>query len=30
MKDGRPAATWEYAVRADGRKFEPREGFRVK
>jgi hypothetical protein len=30
MKDGRPAATWEYAVRADGRRFEPREGFKVK
>jgi Family of unknown function (DUF6152) len=30
MKDGRPAATWEYAVRADGRRLEPREGFRVK
>ena len=31
MKDGRPAAAWEYAVRAsDGRRFDPREGFRVK
>jgi hypothetical protein len=30
MKDGRPAAIWEYAVRADGRKFDPREGFKVK
>jgi hypothetical protein len=31
MKDGRPAATWEYAVRAsDGKKFNPRDGFRVK
>ena len=30
MKDGRPAATWEYAVRADGKRFEPREGFKVK
>ena len=30
MKDGRPAATWEYAVRADGKKFNPREGFAVK
>jgi hypothetical protein len=31
MKDGRPAATWEYAVRQkDGKKFNPREGFRVK
>ena len=30
MKDGKPAATWEYAVRADGKRFEPREGFKVK
>jgi uncharacterized protein DUF6152 len=31
MKDGKPAATWEYAVRAsDGKKFNPREGFAVK
>jgi hypothetical protein len=31
MKDGRPAATWEHAVRAsDGKKFNPRDGFRVK
>jgi hypothetical protein len=30
MNNGSPAATWEYAVRADGKKFEPREGFRVK
>jgi hypothetical protein len=30
MKDGRPAAIWEYAVRADGKKFNPREGFAVK
>ena len=31
MKDGTPAATWEYAVRAsDGKKFNPREGFAVK
>jgi Family of unknown function (DUF6152) len=30
MKDGRPAATWELAVRADGKKFNPREGFAVK
>lgn len=31
MKDGKPAATWEYAGRAsDGRKFNPREGFAVK
>src|SRR5262245_52146165 len=30
MKDGKPAATWEYAIRADGKRFEPREGFKVK
>jgi hypothetical protein len=31
MKDGKPAATWEYAVRAsDGKRFNPREGFAVK
>jgi uncharacterized protein DUF6152 len=30
MKDGQHAATWEYAVRADGKRFEPREGFKVK
>jgi hypothetical protein len=30
MKDGRPAATWEFAVRADGKKFNPREGFAIK
>jgi hypothetical protein len=30
MKDGRPAATWEHAVRADGKKFNPREGFKVR
>ena len=31
MKDGKPAATWEYAVRtSDGKKFNPREGFAVK
>jgi hypothetical protein len=30
MKDGRPAAIWETAVRADGKKFDPREGFRVR
>jgi hypothetical protein len=31
MKDGTPAATWEFAVRAsDGKKFNPREGFAVK
>ncbi len=30
MKDGRPAAIWESAVRADGKKYNPREGFAVK
>jgi hypothetical protein len=30
MKDGRPAAIWVNAVRADGKKFDPREGFRVR
>ena len=30
MKDGQHGATWEYAVRADGKRFDPREGFKVK
>jgi hypothetical protein len=31
MKDGKPAAIWEHAVRAsDGKRFDPREGFKVK
>ena len=30
MKDGTPAATWVEAIRADGKRFDPREGFRVK
>ena len=30
MKDGRPGAIWVLAVRADGKKFDPREGFQVK
>jgi hypothetical protein len=30
MKDGRPAAIWVTAVRADGREFNPRAGFAVK
>jgi hypothetical protein len=30
MKDGRPAAAWVLAVRADGKKFDPREGFQVR
>jgi hypothetical protein len=30
MKDGQPAAIWTVAVTPDGKKFDPREGFRVK
>ena len=30
MKDGRPAAIWESAVRADGKKYNPLAGFAVK
>jgi len=30
MKDGRPAAIWVSAVRADGKAFNPRAGFAVK
>ena len=30
MKDGRPAAIWVLAIRGDGKKFDPREGFQVK
>jgi hypothetical protein len=30
MKDGRPAAIWESAIRADGKQFNPREGFAVR
>ena len=30
MKDGRPAAIWVNAVRADGLKFDPRAGFATK
>lgn len=30
MKDGKPAAAWEYAIRADGKRFEPRKGFELK
>ena len=30
MKDGTPAAAWVEAIRADGKRFDPREGFRVK
>ena len=30
MKDGSPAAAWVEATRADGKHFDPREGFKVK
>ena len=30
MKDGRPAAIWVLAVRADGKRFDPREGSQIK
>ena len=30
MRDGSPAAAWVDAVRADGKRFDPREGFKVK
>lgn len=30
MKDGRPAASWMHATRADGKKLDPRKGFQVK
>ena len=30
MKDGQPAAIWVLAVTADGKKYDPREGFRVR
>jgi hypothetical protein len=30
MKDGTPAAIWVLAVRGDGKRFDPREGFRVR
>jgi hypothetical protein len=30
MKDGSPAAIWIEATRADGKHFDPREGFKVK
>ena len=30
MKDGTPAAIWVLAVRNDSKRFDPREGFRVK
>lgn len=30
MKDGTPAAAWVNAVRADGKTFDPGQGFQVK
>jgi hypothetical protein len=30
MRDGQKAAIWTSAVRADGKKLDPRSGFRVK
>ena len=30
MRDGSPAAAWVDAVRADGKRFDPSEGFKVK
>jgi hypothetical protein len=30
MKDGKPAAIWVDATRADGKKFNPRAGFAIK
>jgi hypothetical protein len=30
MKNGQPAAIWVDAVRADGKKFNPRAGFAIK
>jgi hypothetical protein len=30
MRDGRPAAVWLKAVRADGKEFDPRAGFEVR
>jgi hypothetical protein len=30
MKDGTPAAIWVLAVRGDGKRFDPREGFQVR
>ena len=30
MRDGSAAAAWVEAVRADGKRFDPREGFKVK
>ncbi len=30
MRDGRPAAAWLHATRADGKEFDPRAGFAIK
>ena len=30
MRDGRPAAAWVNATRADGKQFNPRAGFAIK
>ena len=30
MRDGSPAAAWVDAIRADGKRFDPSEGFKVK
>ena len=30
MRDGSPAAAWVDAVRVDGKRFDPSEGFKVK
>ena len=30
MRDGSPAAAWVDAIRADGKRFDPNEGFKVK
>jgi hypothetical protein len=30
MKNGSPAAIWVEAIRADGKRFDPTEGFKVK
>ena len=30
MKNGSAAATWVEAIRTDGKRFDPREGFKVK
>ncbi len=29
MRDGRPAATWMHATRADGKEYNPAAGFRI-